>query len=133
MSILKEINPEYSLEGLMLKLQYFGHLMGRADSLEKALMLGKVEGKRRREWRQMRLLEIITDSVDMYLSKLEDNEGQDSLASCSPCSCKGSEMTQELNNNNMGFSRREYWSGLPCLSPGHLPDTGIELMTLMSL
>ena len=70
LSILKEINPEYSLEGLMLKLQYFGHLMGRADSLAKALMLGKVEGKRRREWQQMRWLEIITDSVDMYLSKL---------------------------------------------------------------
>ena len=52
-SILKAINPEYSLEGLMLKLQYFGHLMGRADSLEKALMLGKSEGKRRREWQQI--------------------------------------------------------------------------------
>ena len=54
----------------MLKLQYFGHLMGRADSLEKALMLGKIEGKRRREWQQMRWLDIITDSMDIYLSKL---------------------------------------------------------------
>ena len=52
-SILKEVNPEYSLEGLMLKLQYFGHLMRRADSLEKALMLGKIEGKRGREWQRM--------------------------------------------------------------------------------
>ena len=60
------------MEGLRLKLkhQYFGHLKQRADSLAKALMLGKVEGKRRREWQQMRWLEIITDSVDMYLSKL---------------------------------------------------------------
>ena len=53
-SILKEINPDYSLEGLMLKLQYLGHLMGRADSLEKTLMLGKIEGKRRRGWQRMR-------------------------------------------------------------------------------
>ena len=71
-SILKEINPEYSLEGLMLKLklQYFGHLMRRADSLEKTLTLGKNEGKRRREWQRMRWLESITDSMDMNLSKL---------------------------------------------------------------
>ena len=68
-SILKEINPEYTLEGLMLKLQYFGHLMGRADSLEKTLMLGKVEGQRRREWQRMRWLDSITDLMDMNLSK----------------------------------------------------------------
>ena len=70
-SILKEINPEYSLEGLMLKLklQYFGHEMERADSLEKTLMLGKVKGKRR-EWQRMRCLNGITDSIDMSLSKL---------------------------------------------------------------
>ena len=69
-SILKEINPEYSLEGLMLKLnlQYFGHLMQRADSLEKTLMLGKIEGRRRRGQR-MRWLDGITDLMDMSLSK----------------------------------------------------------------
>ena len=71
-SILKEINPEYSLEGLMLKLkiQYFGHLMGRANPLEKTLMLGKIEGRRRRGRWRMRWLDDITDLMDMSLSKL---------------------------------------------------------------
>ena len=71
-SILKKINPEYSLEGLMLKLklQYFGHLMGRADSFEKTLMLGKIEGGRRRGRQRMRWLDGITDSKDMSLSQL---------------------------------------------------------------
>ena len=70
-SILKEISPEYSLEGLMLKvkLQYFGHLMWRADSLEKTLILGKMEGGRRREWQRTRWFDGITDSIDMSLSK----------------------------------------------------------------
>jgi len=71
-SILKEINPEYSLEGLMvkLKLQYFGHLMRRADSLEKTLIMRKIEGKRRRGWHRIRWLDSITDSMKMNLSKL---------------------------------------------------------------
>ena len=73
-SILKEINPEYSLEGLMLKLkrQYLGHLMQRADSLEKTLMLGKIDGKRRRRWQRMRWVDSITNSTDMTLSKLQE-------------------------------------------------------------
>ena len=78
-SILKEINPEYLLEGLMLKLQYFGHLMRKADSLEKTLMLGKTEGRRRRGRQRMRSLERVTDSIDMSLNKLretvKDREG----------------------------------------------------------
>ena len=80
-SILKEINPEYSLEGLMLKpkLQYFDHLMRRAESLEKTLMLGKIKGRRRRRGQRKRWLDSITDSMDMSLSKLPgEGEGQGS-------------------------------------------------------
>ena len=93
-SILKEINPEYSLEGLMLKLklklQYFGHLMQRANSLEKTLMLGKTEGRRRGGQQRMRWLDEITDSIDMNLSKL--HEGQGSLVCCSPWGQKESDL-----------------------------------------
>ena len=92
-SILKEINPEYSLEGLMLKLklQYFSHLMRRVDSFEKTLMMRKVEGRRRRGWQRMRWLDGITDSMDTGLSKLRE------LACCSPWSCKELDTTKWLN------------------------------------
>ena len=84
-SVLKEVNPDYSLEGLMLKLklQYSGHLMQKAESLEKTLMLGKNEDKRRRGWQRMRCLDSITDSMDM--NKLGNSEGQGNLACCSTC------------------------------------------------
>ena len=100
-SILKEISPEYSLEGLMLKLklQYFSHLKRRADSLEKTLMLGKIEGRRRRGWQRMRWLDDITGSMDMSLSKLwEIVKGRGSLVCCSPWGHKESDTTGQMNN-----------------------------------
>ena len=106
LSILKEINPEYSLEGLMvkLKLQYFGHLKRRADSLEKTMMLGKIEGWRRRGQQRIRWLDDITDSMDMNLSKLMgDSEGQGTLACCSLWGSEESNTTECLNNNNNNY------------------------------
>ena len=94
-SILKEISPEYSSVGLMLKLkpQYFDHLMRRADSLEKTLMLGKPEGRRRGQLR-MRLLDNITDSIHMNFEQTPgDSEGQGSVVCCSQWSCKELDMT----------------------------------------
>ena len=136
-SILKEISPEYSLEGLMLKLklQYFGHLMWRTDSLENTLMLGKNEDSRRRGWQRMKWLDGLTDSMDMSLRKLWVLVGQESLACCGPWDSKKSDTTEQLNCteerssqvttwkvkwkllisiwlcDSMEFSRPEYWSG----------------------
>ena len=92
-SILKETSPECSLEGLMLKrkLQYFGHLMRRTDSLAKILMLGKIEGRRRRGQQRIRWLDGITDLIDMSLSKLQE------LVMDSPWGHKESDMTEQLN------------------------------------
>ena len=81
---------------LKLKLQYIGHLMRKTDSLEKTLMLGKIEGRRTREQQRMRWLDGITDSMDMSLSKLGVGVGQGSLACCSPLGCKESDMTEQL-------------------------------------
>ena len=94
-SIQKEINPEYSLEGLMLKLklQYLGHLIRTADSMEKTLMLRKIEGRRRRGRQRTRWLDGITDSMDMSLSTLGDSEGQGNLACCSLWARKELDMT----------------------------------------
>ena len=94
-SVLKEINPEYSSEGLMLnlKLQYFGRLTLRADLLEKTLMLGKIEGRKIRGQQRMRWLDGITDSIDMSLSKLREN-GQGSLVCHSPWACKESDTNE---------------------------------------
>ena len=97
-SILKEISPEYSLEGLMLKLQYFCHLMQRTDSLEKTLMLGKIEGRRRRGQQRIRWLDGITDSRDIKLEQtLGFSDGQGSLVYCSPWGHKESDTTEQLN------------------------------------
>ena len=96
-SILKEINPEYSLERLMLKLQYFGHLRLITDSLEKTLILGKIEGKRRRGQQWLGWLNGITDNEHEFEQTPADGEAQGSLACCSPWGCKESHTTEQLN------------------------------------
>ena len=107
-SILKEISPEYSLEGLMmkLKLQCFGHLMRRADSFEKTLMLGKTEGRRRREWQRMRWLKASRTWWTWVWSSSGSWCGQGSLACCSPWGHKESDTTEWLNWTETGGSSR---------------------------
>ena len=154
-SIWKEINFEYWLEGLKLKLQCFGHLIQRANSLEKTLMLGKIEGRRRRGQQRMRWLDGITDSMDMSLSKFWEIV-KDREAWCA--TVHGVVKTEWLNNNSnmlshfsyvrltvtpwtaarqaplsLGFSRQEYWGGSLCPPPEDLPSPGIEPASLVSL
>ena len=108
-SILKEISPEYSLEGLMmkLKLQYFGHLMQRTDSFEKTLMLGKIEGRRRRKWQKTRWLDGITNLMGMNLSKFQelvmDREAW-------PWGCKELDITEQLNwTEQLWYFKGQEW------------------------
>ena len=104
--ILKEISPEYSLEGLMLKLnlQYFGHLMRRANSLEKTLLLGKIEGRRRRGRQRMRCLDGIIDSMDLLLLLLLSHFSRVQL-------CATPQTAAHQAPPSLGFSRQEHWSG----------------------
>ena len=99
-SILKEINPGISLEGKMLKLkiQYFGHLMRRVDSLEKTLILGRIGGMRRRGQQRITWVDVITDSMDVSLTELSgDGDGQGGLECCDSWGCKESDTTEQLN------------------------------------
>ena len=121
-SILKEISPEYSLDGL--KLKYFGLLMWKTDSLEKTLMLGKIDGRRKSGWQRIRWLDGITNSMDMSLSKLREvGDGQGNLACCSPWDRKESDITERLNTTKLiGKSciSRRCWtlSAVPTLIKG---------------
>ena len=115
-SILKAIDPKYSLKGLMLKLklQYFGHLMQRANSLKKTLMLGKTEGRRKGGQQRMRWSDDITDSMDTSLSRLQEMMN---MACCSPWGHKELDTTEQLNNSNPWLVARLQEPALPASSP----------------
>ena len=99
-SVSKGVNPEYSLEGLMLKLHYLGHLMRTANSLEKSLMPRKIKGRRRRGCQRMRWVDGVTDAVDMNWPNPGDGEGQGGLVCCSPWGSQRIGHDQALNSNN---------------------------------
>ena len=114
--VLREINPEYSLEGLIvtLKLQYFGHLMRTDYSLEKSLLLGRIEGRRRRECQRMRRLDVITGNEHELGQTLGDGEGQGGLVCCSPWGCKESDMNERLNTTTTTMPFSGGWGLTKC-------------------